>query len=194
MRKQGILKVIIPNYEVELLHKIDEINRTTVYGEEYKPRTDDIPQCANCQSQMHPMQTRKTRHEHYHTKSCLKLATIPAHCHTQVPSHNTTHQTTPVHPPLLTQQQTPNKNTTTPDQQSTQEHNTNKQEHIQPDKQSVTINYIKKLLDFLRDPLIMDMLTHFRPYMKQTRLEMDKGRRRHIVLETISTYLAQDYD
>ncbi|KAJ8888970.1 hypothetical protein PR048_008464 [Dryococelus australis] len=79
IRKQGIFKVIIPDYETELLHKIDEINRTTVYWEEYQPRTAPIPQCANCQSQRMKCKQEKLE-EHYHTKSCLKPATILANC------------------------------------------------------------------------------------------------------------------
>ncbi|KAJ8868937.1 hypothetical protein PR048_030478 [Dryococelus australis] len=262
IRKQGIFKVIIPDCETELLHKIDEISRTTVYWEEYQPRTDDIPSVSTVRgghtqkqlclaSQMHQKQTGKTRRTPphqilsetcYYTSSLYqlqrstpcKLQTVPsfpcskeleaktksqhnrkqtkqtstndalhtttlnveqaqqAH-QTQIPSHNTTHQTTTAPPPLLTHQQIPNKNTTTPNQQSTQEHNTNNT-HSTRQTVTFTINYITELLDFLRDPLIMDILTHFQPYMEQTRLEMDKGRRRHIVLEAISTYLAQDYD
>ncbi|KAJ8874764.1 hypothetical protein PR048_025630 [Dryococelus australis] len=83
--------MIIPDYETELLHKTDDINRTTVYWEEYQPQTDNIPQCANCQrwgltkkNCAWPARCIKCKQEksdeHHHTKSCLKLATIPSHC------------------------------------------------------------------------------------------------------------------
>ncbi|KAJ8893592.1 hypothetical protein PR048_006192 [Dryococelus australis] len=90
-KKEPKQNMTIPYYKTELLHKIDEINRTTVYWEEYQPRTDDIPQCANCQKWGHtkhncawPARFIKCKQEkpeeHHHTKSCLKPATIPAHC------------------------------------------------------------------------------------------------------------------
>ncbi|KAJ8883590.1 hypothetical protein PR048_015434 [Dryococelus australis] len=53
IRKQGIFKFIVPEYEKEALYDIDTINSTTVYWEEYQQRNNDIPQCANCQKWGH---------------------------------------------------------------------------------------------------------------------------------------------
>ncbi|KAJ8893408.1 hypothetical protein PR048_005999 [Dryococelus australis] len=116
IRKKGILKIIVPEYEKDTQCEIKTINRTAVYWKVYQQRIDDIPQ---------QMKNNKT-----HTDNHSKKIIID----------------------------------------------------------------IKELLDFLRDPMITDMLIHFRPYMDEVRQVTEKRNRKRIVLEAITTYLAQNYD
>ncbi|KAJ8897285.1 hypothetical protein PR048_002631 [Dryococelus australis] len=208
IRKHGIFNV---------LQEINVINRTTVNWEEYQPRNDDIPQCANCQGwgytknncawQARCIKSKQEKpEEHQHTKYCLKHATIPAHCVNCKGQHPANYRHTTNRNPI-TQHNSPN-HTSTPTSAHSPTTITQKFKYTSPTKHTITqlkqtthkqsvtstINDIKELLDFLRDPLIMDMLTHFRQYMEQTRLVIDKGRRKHTELEVISTFLAQDYD